>query len=132
MFQEPGNVAQHVDAYIAEANSFWRSTGGQLDFATFIENRAKQTPRFKMLYSKKPGFMGHREYLSQFIQSAGAFGLSPRTTRQLVETGAAGNISRDSFQQRIASTREATVRNTGNFSQRFASGLAQLGGLGRG
>lgn len=126
LFEEPRDVEKIVDDYIKQANAFWRREGGQLDFETFVENQGLGSARARTLYRNKPEFMSHREYLSQFISTAGGFGLSTDTTRGLVERGAELGISQAAFGERVSRTREATVRNAGSFSQRLGAQAAQL------
>lgn len=129
LFQDPVDVEKIVDDYTKQANAFWRSKGGRLDFQTFVEERGLDTARARALYRNKPDVMAPREYIAQFVNTASGFGLSADTTRQFVEQGARFNLSQEGFATQVSRSRESQVRNSGTFSQRFAAVGSQLGGI---
>lgn len=131
MLEEPDDVEGLVNKFLREANSFWRKQGGQLDFTTFIFEEAKKTGRYKNLYRKKPEFQSEAEYRAGFQSTAAGFGLSPGETLRQVESGMGSGASLTGFSRRVQRGRENEINQQGSFSQRFANGISQLGGIGR-
>ena len=120
-----------VDKYLKEANSFWRGSGGRLDFDTFVTNEARTTQRYKNLYGKKEDWQSEAEYMGGFTAAANGFGLSAGETEKQIVAGATSGASLAGFTSRVSRGRENQLNTQGNFSQKMANNLNQLGAIGR-
>ena len=130
MLEDPGaDIEKLVDDYINKANSFWMSEGGRLEFDTFIVNKARDTGRYKQLYSRLPQHMTEEEYIAGFRQTAERFGLNQSATRRETVAGAQAGVGLAGFSDRVSRTREARNANTGGFSQQLAATFKSMPGL---
>lgn len=125
MLEEPDNVESIVDNYAKEANAFWLSKGGNLDFSTYVRDRARSTSRYKMLYKHKPESFSEQAYLGQFVSAVGQFGFNPTQERRLIESAAASGATGAGTQRRLRDSVAASRLGQGSFSQRFANTLRQ-------
>ncbi len=127
MLEEPAMIDSVVDDYMKDANAFWMSRGGQLDFDTYVLNKMRDTARYSTLYGRKPEHLSEEEYIGQYASAVGRFGLNPRATRREVEAGLQSGAGAAGFTERVSRTRE--VQNQAGFSQRLAQTVAGLGSI---
>ncbi len=119
LVEEAPDARGLAKAYI---NEMVRSMGKKdLDFETFILNKAKGTSRHNLIYQNKPESMSHLQYIQPFVQAAnqamGAAGQVGQTASDVAVGGAALGADAGAFQQRLA-------RTSGNQnSQGFITGL---------
>lgn len=126
LLDEPDNVEALVDDYVNSFTSFFNQ-GGQLDFETFVLNKARDTGRYQMLYRRKPEGVGEGQWLSQYVQSVAAVGLAGQKQITAVEQAANAGIAPDAVTGQLAQRADVQAANQGGFSQRFAAHFAQLG-----
>jgi hypothetical protein len=129
LIEEPDNLDSLVDSFISSATSFARQ-GGVLNFETFIRNAALATPRAKMIYARKPESVAHESYLAAYATAVRNLGLRESRTADLAVAGAAAGSGSGAFQEQITRLTEFQAANQGQFSQRFANTIRQLGVLG--
>jgi hypothetical protein len=129
MLEEGDNIEGIVDAYIDASNAFWIGEAGRLDFDTFLVNKARETGRYKQLYSRLPSHQTEEEYIAGFRQTSERFGLNPTVTRRETVAGAEAGVGLAGFSDRVSRTREARLANTGGFSQQLASTFGAMPGL---
>lgn len=95
----------------------------EIDFKTFVTNRMKQTPRWKMIYRNKPEGQDPLEYSSKYAQMAESAVGGGQGNKKLVGSLAAGGAalgaSQDAFAGRLQRT--DAQRN----SQGFINGLEE-------
>lgn len=93
----------------------------EIDFKTFVTNRMKQTPRWKMIYRNKPEGQDPLDYSSKYAQMAESAVGGGQGNKKLVGSLAAGGAalgaSQDAFAGRLQRT--DAQRN----SQGFINGL---------
>jgi len=127
LLEEPDNLDALVNDYIKRANGFWTSEGGQLDFGTFIQDRARTTPRYKTLYNKKAAWQSEGQYLSQYSNAVAGFGFNQQTALREIEAGASAGVGQAGFTARLQQGRANFLNNQGTYSQRFAQQVLQSG-----
>lgn len=130
MLEDPTDIARHVDAFIANANSFWMKDGGNLDFDTFLLNKMRETPRYKTLYRKIGQYQTEEEYMGQYRSTVERFGMNERAATREIEAGLTSGAGLAGFTDRVSRTREVRLSNQGGFSQQLAAGMAQMGRMG--
>ena len=116
-----------VNGYVTDANGFWMKEAGRLDFDTYVLNKIRAQDRHSYLYKKKPEFQSESEYMGGFRQTVGQFGMGSRATLRETEAGAHSGVGLAGFGERVEKTREARLINSGTYSQKFASSMAQSG-----
>jgi len=127
LLEEPDNIDALVNDYIKRANGFWTSEGGQLDFGTFIQDRARTTSRYKTLYGKKAPWQSEGQYLSQYSNAVAGFGFNQQTALREIEAGAMAGVGQAGFVTRLQQGRANFLNNQGTYSQRFAQQILQSG-----
>ena len=129
LLEEPdeATTSRIVGDYTTEANSFWMSEGGSLDFDTFVVDRIRREARYKTLYSRKPGFQSEQEYMGGFRNAVAGAGINPQATLREVEAGATSGAGLAGFSERVGRTREARLTNTGGFGNQLAANMAATG-----
>jgi len=130
LLEEPGNVSTLADNYIMEAQAFARR-GGSLNLETWARGTIRKTGRYGVLYGKKPESLSEDQYINQYRQAAGQFGLNEDWTSGQIEAGLSSGAGVAGFTERLAGTRKAMTASTGAWSQRFASSLGEMGLAGR-
>jgi hypothetical protein len=93
----------------------------EIDFETFILNKAKADPRHKQIYRNKPQAMSELQYIQPYVQAAqqamGGGQGREQAVGDVAVGGAALGASPDAFRQRLART--SAQKN----SQGFIRGL---------
>jgi len=130
MLQEPSDTAGLADSYITAAQAF-RRRGGNLDLDTWVRGKIRDTGRYRTLYDRKPSFQSEEQYINQYTQAAGQFGLNERWTSQQIESGMTSGAGIAGFTERVGGTSEARLSNMGGWSQRFAQHINSMGAAGR-
>ena len=121
---ESGRIA---DAYAKEANAFWMSKAGQLDFETYVMDQIRATSRWKMLYTRKPNFQSEEEYMTGFRNVLAGQGINEQATLRELEAGASSGTGLAGFSERVGRTREARLTNVGGFGNQLAGNMAATG-----
>lgn len=129
LLEEPSEMSRLVDAYIAEATSFYLQSGTQTNLSAWLMEEVRQTPRYRLLYGRKPEGMSEQQYLSSYQGVAGQFGLRPASQLTQTVTGMSGGLNLDAFGEGIGQSREYMSGNEGPFSQAFAGTFRNLGVL---
>lgn len=124
-------INQLVTEYITEAQAFWMGNGGSVDISAFLQERVRGLDRYRLLYDQKPAHMSEGEYMSQFDNTAAAFGLrADQSNRQVVKAASAG-VAPQGFRERLSKSLPVRRQGQGRFSQQLAETVGQLGALGR-
>lgn len=126
LLEEPPNPDQLVEQYIRDATAFF-AQGGRLEFDTFVRNKAREHPRYKLLYRHKPDAMPEQAFIAQFTGIAQRFGVLD--DKELMDQGISSGASPAGFEERVGRSRPVQLANQGAFSQRFANQVAQLAPL---
>lgn len=129
LLEDPQELSRLAEAYIAEATSFYLQTGTQTNLAAWLLEEIRQTPRYRLLYGRKPEGMSEQQYLSSYQTVAGQFGLRPASELTQTVTGMSAGLNLESFGQGIGQSREYMSANQGPFSQAFAGTFRNLGVL---
>lgn len=130
LLEEPDNIDPIVDEYVRKASSFFVGQGGQLDFETFIREKALGSGRGKLLYAKKPESLSHEQYLAQYVTAVRQLGLRESEALPLIESGATSGAGAAGFSDRLQRNTTVQVMNQGPIGQRMAN-LLNATGLGR-
>ena len=128
--EDARNVEKLADQYIAQATGFARR-GGSLNLETWARKQVRETDRYRLLYERKPESMSEDQYINQYSQAAGQFGLNEAWTDRQIESGMESGAGVAGFTERLAGTRKAMTASAGSWSQRFASSLGEMGLAGR-
>ena len=129
LLEEPDEnvMSGHISDYMTEANAFWMTNGGRLDFDTFLVDRIEGTPRHSYLYSSKPSFQSDGEYMAGFRNVLAGQGINEQATLREIEAGASSGAGLAGFSERVGRTREARLTNVGGFGNQLAGNMAATG-----
>ena len=130
LLEEPDNAGALAGAYITEATAFARR-GGRLDLETWTRKKVRASGRYALLYGKKPESMSEDQYVGQYRQTVGQFGLGERPALRETEAGMTSGAGLAGFSERVGGGREAMLTQGGSWSQKFAASVNSLGALGR-
>jgi hypothetical protein len=122
-FKDPRGIARaYVDAVVAGKGE------KKIDFDTFVEERVKETGRFKSIYRNLPPGMDPRQYIAPLYQQAMA--VAPREAEARTIGAAQFGASAQQFQQRL--NRTDAVTGSAPFINKMQTRLGQLKGILRG
>jgi hypothetical protein len=122
---EDRHVETVVDAYIKQANSFWLSKGGSLDFGTYARTQLRGTADYQKVYRKKPPEMSEEEFIQPYVSVVQQYGLSASNQGRQIRQSAESGGSVEGQATRVGRTREVVSR--GDFSRKLASTIQSLG-----
>lgn len=125
MLEEP-NAEALADKYIAEAKAF-RRKGGSLDLGVWIRTEARTTPKYNVLYGRKPETMSEDQWIGQYTAGARSFGFNETATVREIEAGASSGAGIGGFMDRVGNVREASLQAP--FTQRMVNAVGRLGPL---
>jgi len=121
-------VASAVDDYVRQANGFWKSEGGNLDFQTFMLERIRGTERHTSLYADKPSHMSEAQFMADATNVVNSFPSLRQSDRTgEIETTLTSGGSLAGQAQRIGSTERVFRANPQTFTTKLANTVSRLG-----
>lgn len=126
--RDPQAAQAWVDAYMKEAQAFWMSDGGNLDFETFILNRIRADSEYAGLYRHKPPQMSERQFAALYENVTGGGGLNPDQQEVFTQRGMRQGLAFQGIGEQVAQSRP--VQRRGGFVDRLAGAVQAIGARG--
>lgn len=127
VLDEPDNARSIAQSYIDAVVAVRAEK--EIDFKTFVKNKARETGRYKTIYKNKPSALSEEQFLLPYHQSAMKVA-RPEEAADIAIGGAQFGASSSAFAQRLRRTDAAT--SSAPFVNELQNRLSDLRGVLRG
>ena len=124
---DPDELNNLVRKYQTEAQAFWASKGGRLDFDVYVRERLRERPEYSTMFRFRPPDMGEDQFIAQYEQIEGLGLRSDVSQRYIKSAIQSGGSAAD---QLIRASRSREASNLAGAGRRFANTVQSLGRLG--